>query len=122
MPPNLEHNPFKDKTISKLLIKFSAPAVAGMFVIALHNIISRIYIGRSIGALGIAGIAIVFPLAILFMALSVLVGIGSNALFSIYLGKKDEEHARYILGNAAVFLSFLAVISLISAYLFLEKV
>jgi len=122
MPLKLEANPFKDKTLSKLLIKFSAPAVAGMFVIALHNIISRIYIGRSIGALGIAGIAIVFPLAILFMALSVLVGIGSNALFSIYLGKKDEERARYILGNAAVFLSILAVTTLTAAYLFLEKI
>lgn len=122
MSAESEHNPFKDKTISKLLVKFSAPAVAGMFVIALHNIISRIYIGRSIGALGIAGIAIVFPLAILFMALSVLVGIGSNALFSIYLGKKDEERARYILGNAAVFLSILAVSTLIAAYLFLEKI
>lgn len=122
MSVKLEHNPFKDKTISKLLIKFSAPAVAGMFVIALHNIISRIYIGRSIGALGIAGIAIVFPLAILFMALSVLVGIGSNALFSIYLGKKEEERARYTLGNAFVFLSVIAVITLIAAYLFLEKI
>ena len=120
--PLSERNPFKDKTISKLLAKFSAPAVAGMFVIALHNIISRIYIGRSIGALGIAGIAIVFPLAILFMALSVLVGIGSNALFSIYLGKKDEERARYTLGNAVVYLSILAVTTLTAAYLFLEKI
>ncbi len=117
-----ERNPFKDKTISKLLIKFSAPAVAGMFVMALHNIISRIYIGRSIGALGIAGIAIVFPLAILFMAISVLIGIGSNALFSIYLGRKDEEKARYTLGNAFAYLSLVAVISLILAYIFLTDI
>ena len=117
-----EKNPFKDRTISKLLTKFSAPAVAGMFVMALHNIISRIYIGRSVGALGIAGIAIVFPLAILFMALSVLIGIGSNALFSIYLGKKDEEKARYILGNAIVYLSLVAILSLIFSYIFLEDI
>lgn len=117
-----EKNPFKDRTISKLLTKFSAPAVAGMFVMALHNIISRIYIGRSIGALGIAGIAIVFPLAILFMALSVLIGIGSNALFSIYLGRKDEEKARYTLGNAVVYLSLVAIFSLIISYLFLEDI
>ncbi len=122
MPLKTERNPFKDKTISKLLIKFSAPAVAGMFVMALHNIISRIYIGRSIGALGIAGIAIVFPLAILFMALSVLIGIGSNALFSINLGKKDEERARYILGNAFVYLSIVAFFALIVSYIFLEDI
>ena len=117
-----EANPFKDKTISRLLIKFSAPAVAGMFVNALHNIISRIYIGRSLGALGIAGIAIVFPLAILFMALSVLIGIGSNALFSICLGRKDEERARYILGNAFVYLSIFALISVTSVFFFLDDI
>ncbi len=117
-----EKNPFKDRTIAKLLTKFSAPAVAGMFVMALHNIISRIYIGRSIGALGIAGIAIVFPLAILFMALSVLIGIGSNALFSIYLGRKDEERARHTLGNAFVYLFLIALAALIFSYLFLEDI
>lgn len=122
MPLKLEKNPFKDKTISKLLIKFSAPAVAGMFVNALHNIISRIYIGRSLGALGIAGIAIVFPLAILFMAASVIIGIGSNALFSIYLGKKDEERARYILGNAFIYLSITALVSVIFVYFFLSDI
>lgn len=122
MTLKLKNNPFKDKTISKLLVKFSAPAVVGMFVNALHNIISRVYIGRSLGAIGIAGIAIVFPLAILFMALSVLIGIGSNALFSICLGKKEEEHARYILGNAFVYLSLTAIISVTFAYLFLEDI
>ena len=122
MTSKSEKNPFKDKTISRLLTKFSAPAVAGMFVIALHNIISRIYIGRSIGALGIAGIAIAFPLAILFMALSVLIGIGSNALFSIYLGKKDAERACRTLGNAFVYLALVACISLIIAYSFLQNI
>ena len=122
MTAKIEKNPFKDRTISRLLTKFSAPAVAGMFVIALHNIISRIYIGRSIGALGIAGIAIVFPLAILFMALSVLIGIGSNALFSIYLGRKDEEKARYTLGNAVVYLSLVAIFALIFSYIFLQDI
>ena len=122
MSLKLEKNPFKDRTISRLLTKFSAPAVAGMFVMALHNIISRIYIGHSVGALGIAGIAIVFPLAILFMALSVLIGIGSNALFSIYLGRKDEEKARYTLGNAVVYLSLVAVFALIISYIFLKDI
>ncbi|MBO7605965.1 MAG: MATE family efflux transporter, partial [Elusimicrobiaceae bacterium] len=67
-------------------------------------------------------IAIVFPLAILFMALSVLIGIGSNALFSIYLGRKDEEKARYTLGNAVVSLSLVAIFALTLSYLFLENI
>ena len=99
-----EKNPFKAKTISQLLIKFSAPAVAGMFVNAIYNIISRIYVGQDVGANGLAGITILFPLGLIYMGFSALIGVGANALFSIRLGEKKEEEAQLILGNAFVLL------------------
>ena len=100
-----EGNPFKARTISSLLIKFSAPAVAGMFVSALYNIISRIYVGHEFGAPGIASITLLFPMGFFFMAFSVLIGVGANALFSIRLGEKKEDEAQLILGNAFVALT-----------------
>lgn len=115
-------NPFKANAISKLLIKFSAPAIAGMFVNALYNIISRVYVGRSLGALGIAGISILFPLALIFMAVSMLVGVGANALFSIRLGERNEEQAQLILGNAFVLLILLGLALTGLSYLFMDPV
>lgn len=115
-------NPFKAATISKLLIKFSAPAIAGMFVNAMYNIISRIYIGREIGSLGIAAISITFPVGMIFTAFSALVGVGANALFSIRLGEKKEDEAQTILGNAFVMLIILSAAVTISFYLFLDPI
>ncbi|WP_458401238.1 MATE family efflux transporter [Candidatus Avelusimicrobium sp.] len=115
-------NPFKGRSISSLLIKFSAPAVAGMFVSALYNIISRVYVGREFGADGIASITLLFPMGFFFLAFSVLIGVGANALFSIRLGEKNEEEARTILGNAFVVLSVSSLILMILGYLFLEPV
>lgn len=115
-------NPFKAKTISSLLVKFSAPAVAGMFVNALYNIISRIYVGRKLGGLGIAGITILFPLGLVFIGFSALIGVGSNALFSIKLGEKKEEEARLILGNAFVLLTLFAGVLTLAAYLFIDPI
>ena len=118
----LHKNPFKAKALSQLLIKFSAPAVAGMFVNAIYNIISRIYVGQHIGALGIAGISILFPLGLLFLGFSALVGVGANALFSIRLGEKRTEEAQQILGNAFVLLAILSGVITLGTYLFLDPV
>ncbi len=117
-----EKNPFKAKTISSLLIKFSAPAVAGMFVNALYNIISRIYVGQDVGANGLAGITILFPLGLVYMGFSALIGVGSNALFSIRLGEKRTEEAQRILGNGFVMLTLVAVVLTVAGYLFLDPV
>ena len=115
------HNPFKARTISQLLIKFSAPAVAGMFVNAIYNIISRIYVGQDIGANGLAGITILFPLGMIYMGFSALIGVGANALFSIRLGEKKEEEAQMILGNAFVLLALISGIITLGSYFFLDS-
>ena len=50
-----KHNFMETESITKLLIKFSIPAIVGMFVNALYNVVDRIYIGniKDIGHLGI---------------------------------------------------------------------
>ncbi len=113
-------NPFKDKKLSKLLFKFSAPAVAGMFVNALFNIISRIYVGQDVGAMGIAAITVIFPIGLLYMGFSALIGIGSNALFSIRLGEKKHEEALRVLGNGFILLILVAGLVTSVSYAFLD--
>jgi len=113
-------NPFKDKKLSKLLFKYSAPAVAGMFVNALFNIISRIYVGQDVGAIGIAAITVIFPIGLLYMGFSALIGIGSNSLFSIRLGEKRNEEALRVLGNGFILLIIMAGLVTTVSYLFLD--
>lgn len=113
-------NPFKDKKLSKLLFKFSAPAVAGMFVNALFNIISRIYVGQDVGAVGIAAITVVFPIGLLYMGFSALIGVGSNALFSIRLGEKRPQEALRVMGNGFVLLAIMAGAVTTVSYIFLD--
>lgn len=115
-------NPFKDKKLSHLLVRFSAPAVAGMFANALYNIISRIYVGQDVGAEGLAAITLLFPLGLIYMGFSALIGVGSNALFSIRLGEKRTEEARYILGNGFVLLVLVSGVITVLSYAFLDPI
>jgi putative MATE family efflux protein len=112
--------------VSKLLIKFSVPAIIGMLVNALYNVVDRIYIGHGVGALGIGGTTIAFPVMLIMMAFSMLIGIGANSLVSIRLGENKKEEAEGIFGNALVLLIIssvaLSVIGLIVLEPFLRLI
>lgn len=88
------------RPVGRLLWDYSLPAVVGMLVMALYNVVDRIFIGQWVGADAIAGLAITFPLMNLATAIGVLVGVGSTARISIVLGEGNRSRAEEILGNA----------------------
>ncbi|WP_066505452.1 MATE family efflux transporter [Abyssisolibacter fermentans] len=92
------------ENVVKLLLKFSAPAIVGMLVNALYNVIDRYFVGNNVGSDAIAGITICFPIMIILMAFGMLVGFGGTALVSIKLGEQKKQEAEKILGNAFVLL------------------
>lgn len=125
MNRSLEHaNPLGIEPIPKLLVRFSVPAIVGMLVNALYNVVDRIYIGNSptLGANGIAGITIGFPIMIILMSMGVLFGIGGSTLFSIRLGQKRTEDAEQVLGNALFMLLTGGLLFMIIGQLFLSKI
>lgn len=87
------------KPIGQLLLQYSIPAIIGMTVTSLYNIIDSVFIGHGVGPLAISGLAITFPLMNLIVAFSTLVGIGGATISSIYLGQKDVEKTSSVLGN-----------------------
>jgi putative MATE family efflux protein len=109
----------EDKVLS-LLVKFSIPAIIGMLVNALYNIVDRIFIGNGVGSNGIAGAAIGFPIMLIMMACAMLIGIGANSLVSIRLGEQKKEEAELIMGNALVLLVILPAIIAFFGLLFLD--
>ncbi|MCH5347437.1 MAG: MATE family efflux transporter, partial [Muribaculaceae bacterium] len=72
--------------VGRLLWQYSLPAVVGMLVMALYNIVDRIFIGQCVGPEAIAGLAITFPVMNLSAAIGVLIGAGASARVSIMLG------------------------------------
>lgn len=73
-----ENNPhiLGEAPIGKLLVEYSIPAIIGMTLTSLYNIIDSIFIGHGVGALAISGLAITFPLMNLLVAFCTLVGVG----------------------------------------------
>ena len=56
-----------EEEISKLLWKFSLPAIIGMVVNALYNVVDSIFVGHGVGEIGLAAVTIAFPIMIILM-------------------------------------------------------
>ena len=92
-----------DAPIGRLLWKYSLPAVVGMLVMSLYNVIDRIFIGQWVGPDAIAGLAITFPVMNLSAAFGVLIGAGGSARISILFGSRDYKGASTVqIGRAHV--------------------
>lgn len=111
-----------EEKVGILLFKFSLPAIVGMLVNALYNMVDRIFIGRGVGALAISGLAVGFPLSIINMAFGMLIGIGSSTMISIKLGEKKKEEAERILGNALVLIIIISIFISIVGIVFLDDI
>jgi putative MATE family efflux protein len=108
-----------EEKVLKLLLKFSIPAIIGMLVNALYNVVDRIFIGRGVDALGIAGTTIGFPIMLVIMGFAMLIGIGANSLVSIRLGEKKKDDAELIMGNAFILLVLVSAVISILGLIFL---
>lgn len=90
------------KPVGALLLQYSIPAIIGMTITSLYNIIDSIYIGHGVGAMAISGLAVTFPLMNLIMAICLLVAVGGSTVASIELGRKNQLGASNVLGNLTV--------------------
>ena len=108
--------------ISTLLMKFSIPAIIGMVINALYNVVDRIFIGNAseLGSDGLAGITIGFPIMIILLSIGVLFGVGGATLFSIKLGEEKLKEADQVLGNAFSMLLISGVLFLVFGQIFLS--
>ena len=95
-------NELAERPVGRLLWEYSLPAVVGMLVMALYNVVDRIFIGQCVGPDAIAGLAICFPMMSLATAMGVLIGVGASARMSIMLGASRFDEAQRIFGNAFV--------------------
>lgn len=117
----ISENYIENEKLSKLIMKFSIPCVLAMVVNALYSIVDQIFIGQGVGYIGNAATNITFPLVVLALGFSLLLGDGAAAFYSIKLGEKNKEEGAKAIGNAIILMVLLGFIFLAVGYIFMEK-
>ncbi len=96
--------------IGKLIKKFSIPCIISMLVNSLYNIVDQIYIGQGVGYLGNGATNIVFPIVMISLAFSLMLGDGSSAYLSLKLGEKKKKDAELGIGNGIMLSVIVSII------------
>ena len=108
----------------KLLIKYSVPAIIGMLVNALYNIVDRIFIGHipGVGPMAITGVGITMPIMSILLGFGMLIGIGATANISIKFGQNKRKDAEKILGNSVVLITIISLVLTIIGIVFANSI
>ena len=93
-----------EEKIGVLMRRYAVPCVISLLVGALYNIVDQIFIANAsyLGSFGNAANTVVFPLTVVALAISVMIGDGCCAYVSICLGAKSRENAQKSVAGAAI--------------------
>jgi putative MATE family efflux protein len=108
--------------VGKLLVEFSIPTMIGTVVFASTNIVNTIFVGRGVGAIALTAISLSFPVFAVFMAVGMLVGIGSGALVSLRLGEGRKDEAERIIGGALFLFLVVGICGTLTGLFFLDPI
>lgn len=108
----------------KLLIKYSVPAIIGMLVNALYNIVDRAFIGHipKVGPMAITGVGITMPIMSILLGFGMLIGIGATANISIKFGQNNRKDAEKILGNSVILITLISIILTVVGIIFANNI
>jgi len=106
--------------VSKLLLRFSIPAITGMLVNALYNVVDRIFVGQGVNEIALGGLSLVLPLMTISMAFAMLFGIGAANMISMRLGQKRKQEAENALGHCFFLLLGIGLLITAVGLIFLE--
>lgn len=114
----------RHEKISKLLVKYSIPAILAMMVTSLYNTVDRAFIGsiEGVGALAISGLGVTMPIFTIIVGFGVLISVGGSTNISIKLGAQDKDEAEKVLGNTLMLSIVFSIIIMIIGTLFIDEI
>jgi len=106
--------------VSRLLLRFSIPAITGMLVSALYGLVDRIFIGRAVSDMALGGLALVMPLMTVSLAFAMLFGIGAANMISMRLGQGRRQEAENALAHCFFLLFGTGILMTVVGIVFLD--
>ena len=88
-------------SVSKGLVLFALPMIAGNLLQQFYNIADTLIVGQVLGKNALAAVGSAYTLMTFLTSVFLGLSMGAGALFSIYFGKDDRESLRCAVAHAA---------------------
>lgn len=112
----LQENPWK------LMLSLSVPAIIGMVVIGLYNLMDAVYVGQMVSSNAMAAVSVAYPFTLLNTGIATLLGVGSASVLSRAIGKKDQKTIDRIMGNMIMLNIILSVVITFIGMIFTRQI
>ena len=96
--------------VTKSLLMFAGPMILGNLLQQCYNIADTWVVGKYVGAQALAAVGSSYALMTFLNSLLIGLCMGSGAVFSYYIGKKDRHKVRSCARTAFVMIGGLAVV------------
>lgn len=120
MEPKQQTEQLGTEKISTLLRNLSVPALIGMFVMTLYNVVDTVFISYGVGIEAVAGTTVAFPMMMIMLAVAAALGVGGSSVISRRLGAQKPEEANLIFGNIITLILLVSVAGILIALFTLE--
>lgn len=85
-----------DMLVGSLVYKYLFPSIFSMLGTRISGLINSLIIGRILGGPGLSVISLVSPIALVYMSIGSLIGVGASIVSSIALGKGEKEQCAQV--------------------------
>lgn len=108
--------------ITKGLVLFALPMIAGNLLQQLYNIADTLIVGRALGRNALAAVGSAYTLMTFLTSVFLGLSMGAGALFSICLGKQDKPSLRSAVAHALGLILGVTLLLNAAVYLFLDEI
>lgn len=108
--------------ISRCLVLFALPMIAGNLMQQFYNISDTLIVGRVIGKNALAAVGSAYTLMTFLTSVFLGLSMGAGALFSIYKGKEEKENLKAAVGHAFVLIMAVTIVVNIAVYVFMDPI
>lgn len=102
--------PILTAPITPLYIRMALPIIFGLMINGLFNFVDAIFISRAVGTDAIGGVSAAFPIQMVMISLSAMLGSGMASIISRYLGANKDEDASLVFNASLVLAAILGLI------------
>lgn len=110
-----------EEKINTVLIKLALPAIVGMLITAIYNLVDTMFVGK-LGTSAIGAASVAFPLFMLISAVGLAFGIGAASYISRLLGEGNKERADRTTSTAFFTSLVSGIILTVIVFLFLNPI
>ena len=107
---------------AKAVVSLGIPLIAGMFVMVLYNLVDTYFIGRTHNDYQLAAVNLAYPVMMVTIAISNMIGTGASSLIARSLGAGDNPKACHTLTSAFLLTVINSVIVTAAGLLFLPHI